>query len=524
MSQLTPWLPQLLLWLCIGSEFCDSTWAQDSAARPSPAATTARDQWPLTRTISSPYAFQAAAANEQHVFAVSNTHVAVHDRFSGELLAISQGEATHLNSAFLHEGRLFCAHSNYPQQPEQSEIRVFDLQTKRLEVFHDFGPSLGSLTWSVYHDGAWWCHFAFYGSENHRSYLARFDSNWQETGRWTFPRQVLSELGQYSLSGGIWLHHELLVTGHDEPVVYRLKLPESGNELVYLGTDDTQIPGQGISYDDTTGGLVGIDRSQRKILFVAPPRTRPLRLRVLSYNIHHGEGIDHVVDLARIAQVIRQANPDLVSLQEVDTGVQRTNFQAQAAELASQLEMGSTFGGNILLQGGSYGNAQLSRFPNIASENVLLPCFDQGEQRGLLVTKIQLPDQRAPLWFLSTHFDHRRDGRERLASAQRVREIVQSAGDIPMILAGDLNERRDQPALKELLKSFSISNDQELATIPVDNPLHQIDFIMIGPANRWRIIETRVLEERVASDHRPILAVLELLPESSISEPTAPLP
>ena len=63
-----------------------------------------------------------------------------------------------------------------------------------------------------------------------------------------------------------------------------------------------------------------------------------LRLRVLSYNIHHGEGVDRKLDLPRIASVIKSVKPDLVALQEVDQGTERTNKIDQAAELVSTFE------------------------------------------------------------------------------------------------------------------------------------------------------------------------------------------
>lgn len=497
---------------CVDQEPIAGDQRSDTTPANSVAQQTPGDNWPLSRSFASPYAVQAAASDNFRTFAVSNTQVAVYERSTGELLGTSKGEAQHLNSAFLHEGRLYCAHSNYPQQPEQSEIRVFDPETGELKIFRDFGQSSGSLTWAVYRDESWWCHFAFYGAENNRSYLARFDSQWRELGRWTFPQSILSQLGQYSLSGGIWLGNELLVTGHDDRLLFRLVLPSSGNELIHSGTDRVPFTGQGFAFDPATGGLVGIDRSQRSIQFADPPRSRPLRLRLLSYNIHHGEGVDGVLDLQRIANVIRQANPDLVALQEVDRKVSRTQQQDQPAILAHETSMMVAFGSNLKLQGGDYGNAILSRFPLLAQENLHLPSLHQGEQRGLLVTQIQLPDNRPTLWFLATHLDHRRDGAERLASADRIIEFIQPKGNDIVVLAGDLNERRSSPGVSKLLEVFTLGHDDELATIPVQQPESQIDFIMTRPTSRWRPLETHVLEESIASDHRPILAVFELLP------------
>src|SRR5262245_26822074 len=78
----------------------------------------------------------------------------------------------------------------------------------------------------------------------------------------------------------------------------------------------------------------------------------PQTLRVLSYNIHHGEGTDGKLDLARIAGVITAAKPDLVALQEVDRRATRTKGVDQTAELAKLTGLQAEFGKAIDLQGG----------------------------------------------------------------------------------------------------------------------------------------------------------------------------
>ena len=111
---------------------------------------------------------------------------------------------------------------------------------------------------------------------------------------------------------------------------------------------------------------------------------QPVRLRVLSYNIHHAQGVDGKLDLQRIANVILSVKPDFVALQEVDQNTSRTGGVDQAAELAKLTEMKSVFGANIDLQGGHYGNAVLTRLPIGSHQNVLLPNGKHGEQRGVI--------------------------------------------------------------------------------------------------------------------------------------------
>lgn len=236
----------------------------------------------------------------------------------------------------------------------------------------------------------------------------------------------------------------------------------------------------------------------------------PVRLRVLSYNIHHGAGVDGKLDLERIARVIRYSKPDLVALQEVDRNVKRTNVVDQPEELAKLCEMHVVFGANIDLQGGEYGNAILSRFPIRKSKNHRLPNIDDGEQRGTLDAEIAIPGVEFPLRFLSTHFDHRPDDAERRASAKAVNELVAQSADRPALLAGDLNDTPDSETLRVLASTWNVANSKPLPTVPVDEPKRQIDYVLLRPAARWKVVEARVLKEAVASDHRAILAVLEL--------------
>jgi glycerophosphoryl diester phosphodiesterase len=237
--------------------------------------------WTQTAVLAAPEAIQAAAADDEFVYAVNNTLVAKYDRNTGERLATSTGEANHLNSGFFWEGRLYCAHSNYPRKPEQSEIKVLDPQTMELTTFKDFGNFGGSLTWAIRRGDSWWCNFAHYGDDNAQTFLAEFDDQWQELGRWTYPPDVIRELGAYSLSGGVWRGDSLLVTGHDHGVLYRLRIPSKGRILHFVEKQRAPFTGQGIAADPRTGGLVGIDRVKRLVVFAVPPRSP--RLRVVAH-------------------------------------------------------------------------------------------------------------------------------------------------------------------------------------------------------------------------------------------------
>ena len=224
-------------------------------------------RWDSTIEIAAPEAVQAAAADEHFVYAIASRQIAKYDRKSGKRISVSTGNAKHLNSGFLWNGQLLCAHSNYPQTPEISEIKSLNPKTMKLTTFRNFGNYGGSLVWVIRHNKHWWCNFAHYGDQNSETFLARFNDDWKETGRWTFPESVIRQLGSYSLSGGLWFGDDLLVTGHDRQELYRLKLPASGSVLQFVGREEVPFTGQGIAIDLQADGLVGISRADRKIIF-----------------------------------------------------------------------------------------------------------------------------------------------------------------------------------------------------------------------------------------------------------------
>ena len=226
--------------------------------------------WSQTRAMPATEANQAAAADRQFVYAITNAVIAKYDRQTGQRVAVSTGSAHHLNSGFFHEGKLYCAHSNFPKIPEKSEIIALDAQSMQLTVFKDFGNYGGSITWVLRHDGYWWCNFARYGKNNGESFLVKFDDQWNELARWTYPAELLRYLGKNSLSGAVWRDGELLATGHDDPVVFRLKAPPTGKTLQLMGVQSVPFEGQGIALDPVTGGMVGISRRKRQVLFAEP--------------------------------------------------------------------------------------------------------------------------------------------------------------------------------------------------------------------------------------------------------------
>jgi len=237
----------------------------------------------------------------------------------------------------------------------------------------------------------------------------------------------------------------------------------------------------------------------------APVSTNPAQphVVVLSYNIRHGQGMDGKIDLARIAAVIKSVSPDIVSLQEVDRNTKRSHGIDQAKELGRLTGMEAVYCASLPLQGGEYGNAILTKLPILKTARIPLP----GEPRSALCVTVEMAT-KMPFTFIATHLDLTE--KARLESIPLIETFFKSDPSAPALLAGDLNAEPGSTTLVALGKTWENATSREgLFTFPVKEPKEQIDYILYRPATCWRVVETKVLDEPIASDHRPILAVLE---------------
>lgn len=225
-------------------------------------------------------------------------------------------------------------------------------------------------------------------------------------------------------------------------------------------------------------------------------------IRVMSYNIRHGVGMDKVLSLERIAKVIEQWSPDFVAVQEVDSCATRSKGVDQIAELGRQTLMRSTYGAAIPLQGGKYGVALLSKQRPISVRNIAMP--SRSEDRTLLVCEF------ANCVVACTHLSLNED--EHLASADTILREARR-WQKPFIIMGDWNSRPDSPFIAQMKEHFKILNDTSQFTFPSDEPKECIDYIAVyQPKGGDMAVKTsyRVVNEPKASDHRPLVADLAL--------------
>ncbi|AZU62304.1 endonuclease/exonuclease/phosphatase family protein [Neobacillus mesonae] len=242
------------------------------------------------------------------------------------------------------------------------------------------------------------------------------------------------------------------------------------------------------------------------------PRGESVGVKVMSYNIHHGVGEDGVLDLGRIAQMIEEANADIIGLQEVDNHwSSRSDFQDQAKKLADRLGMFYTYAANLDLEPinpgeprRQYGTAILSKYPILKSVNHQLSKIGNTEQRGLLEASINVKGNHFHVY--NTHLA--------LTSAERqiqIEEIINiaSRSEGPKVILGDLNATPESNEMKLLYSNYqdTFAEENKANTYPAINPTKRIDYIF--SSNNLETKVARVINT-LASDHLPIMTELVL--------------
>ncbi|KAA5544090.1 endonuclease [Adhaeribacter rhizoryzae] len=233
----------------------------------------------------------------------------------------------------------------------------------------------------------------------------------------------------------------------------------------------------------------------------------------MAYNIHHANPPSRpdFIDIDAIANAIKAQNPDLVALQEVDVNTERSGKFNQAEEIAKRLNMHFYFAKAIDHQGGDYGVAILSKYPLTETQVHRLPSKPEtkGEPRVLATAKITLPNGAA-IRFGSTHLDAQKAPVNRQIQIEEIGKIA-ATEQLPFIIAGDFNATPDSEVIAGLDKYFTRTCQNCAPTIPVINPSKTIDFIAYKhPKNKIRVASHQVINEQYASDHLPVLVVLNL--------------
>src|SRR6478735_9972850 len=227
-----------------------------------------------------PEANQGVGVDAKHFYAVDNQAIGKYDKTTGKLVKKWQGDKKgpflHLDSAMLMDGRIYAAHSNYPDWPMTSSLEIFDAETMEHVGSHSFGIQWGSLTWVDWHDGHWWMTFANYDrllGPNKTPYghkantvLVKLDPQFKLVESFTLPKALLDKFEDMSNSGGSFGPDGFLyLSGHDPAEIYKVRPPEAGSVLEVVETIPMNIRGQGIAWDRSQPGVIyGIIRATKK--------------------------------------------------------------------------------------------------------------------------------------------------------------------------------------------------------------------------------------------------------------------
>ncbi len=283
------------------------------------------------------------------------------------------------------------------------------------------------------------------------------------------------------------------------------------------------------------------------IVYRYPPAQTEFIL--LAYNIAHGRGADgpywkddlrnseplnqRTARHEKIAELIRQANADIVVLNEVDVSCFWSGHQNMAAFIAERvgypyrMEL-RNYDAAFAWWRMRFGNAVLSRYPIIEAKPVHLPALSRWEQlaighkQGAYVTIALHENQR--LHVLPIHFDHRSTTLGLASAKATIKQIEHLTG--PIIMAGDFNSVHDDQASPPTAVTWlrdaggftfpTGADDPAQHTFPSPEPRKRIDWILTNPD--VTVIFDDIISSTL-SDHLPIRARFTLRGTSDASSP-----
>jgi endonuclease/exonuclease/phosphatase family metal-dependent hydrolase len=248
---------------------------------------------------------------------------------------------------------------------------------------------------------------------------------------------------------------------------------------------------------------------------------RMRRLKLLTWNIHSGIGVDGRYDLSRIREVLVEERPDIAALQELDCGVRRSSYEEQSDRLAAALSTNAFFCPTRTAERGAFGLAVLSRFEIAGSKKYDLSYQPHREPRFCLRIDFQI-ESNAFLHVFNCHLGLAMRERK-FQRKQMLSEAILLSEDLhhPVVLMGDFNDRPISVVHRNVKLHFRDAYNAagrywgptfRAGPIPI-----RLDHIYVG--RDVKVVECRVRNDRltrVASDHRPVIATVD------VSWPDAP--
>lgn len=230
-----------------------------------------------------------------------------------------------------------------------------------------------------------------------------------------------------------------------------------------------------------------------------------MTLKVVSYNIHSGVGVDGVRDYGRIGRFLAGRDADVVLLQEVDTRSLDGRSDEHMAKLCMEERFRLLSSPAIYTSEGWFGNGVLTRFPVVFNQSIDVTQFGRQPRN---IQEVILNTDEGLLYLLNTHKGLR--AIERREQINRLGRHLQNARAIPTVVGGDFNEWQllspQLRKLNEILVPLPLK-----ATFPTVFPVFRLDRFWVDPGTMVRSARVvRTAESRVYSDHYPIEVVIDL--------------
>lgn len=217
------------------------------------------------------------------------------------------------------------------------------------------------------------------------------------------------------------------------------------------------------------------------------------KVRVMSYNVKNGMGVDGITSIDRCSDVIRKVNPDVVAIQEVDSVNRRNNYYV-LGRMAEQTGYHAYYGPTIKYRGGKYGIGVLSKQPALSTKFYPMP--HRREDRGVLVVEFK------KYYLVCTHLSGQYIKNGRCVQVDVIREAVSDLKK-PVFIAGDMNARPGTPVMNAFKEFATVLSNENKKTAPSYDPRGCIDYVL-GTNGSFKVLGEEVIYGCFASDHLPL--------------------